>query len=132
MTKILGYFIAFIGQKVKNFSSGKTENFIRRVQPMYKKIVSGVVAAAMVLTTVTGLTNNLTANQTLLQASAAKLSGNELGEATFNEGKGLPWHVCESMTGKLKFNISNGTYNITIVNPGGESNEGESRWDCQV
>ena len=98
---------------------------------MYKKIVSGVVAAAMVLTTVTGLTNNLTANQTLLQASAAKLSGNELGEATFNEGKGLPWHVCESMTGKLKFNISNGTYNITIVNPGGESNEGESRWDCQ-
>ena len=98
---------------------------------MYKKIVSGVVATAMVLTTVTGLTNNLTENETIMQASAAKLSGNELGETTFNQSKGLPWHVCESMTGKLKFNISNGTYNITIVNPGGESNGGESRWDCQ-
>ena len=98
---------------------------------MYKKIVSGVVAAAMVLTTVTGITDNFTDKETTIQAAAARLSGNELGETTFNEGKGLPWHVCESMTGKLKFDISNGTYNITIVNPGGESNDGESRWDCQ-
>ena len=59
------------------------------------------------------------------------VTGDELGEVDFNNGKGLPWHICESMTGKMKFDISGGTYNITIVNPGGRSNGGEDRWDCQ-
>lgn len=66
-----------------------------------------------------------------LSEEIGNLSNNELGETDFNNGKGLPWHVCESMTGKLSFDISGGTYNITIVNPGGTSNGGEDRWDCQ-
>ncbi|MDO5125121.1 MAG: glycoside hydrolase family 9 protein, partial [Ruminococcus sp.] len=55
----------------------------------------------------------------------------EIGQSDFNDGKGLPWHICESMTGKMLFDISGGTYNLTIVNPGGTGNGGEDRWDCQ-
>ncbi len=58
-------------------------------------------------------------------------AGELLGQSDFTEGAGLPWHICESMTGKMEFNIDDGTYNITVVNPGGVSNGGEDRWDCQ-
>jgi endoglucanase len=59
------------------------------------------------------------------------LAGEQLGQSDFENGVGLPWHICESMTGEMEFSIDNGTYNITIVNPGGISNGGEDRWDCQ-
>ena len=58
-------------------------------------------------------------------------AGEQLGENDFDDGKGLPWHVMESMTGKMDFEIEDGVYRITIVNPGGRSNGGEDRWDCQ-
>jgi endoglucanase len=58
-------------------------------------------------------------------------AGEQLGQVDFDEGIGLPWHICESATGKMTFDISGGTYNIEIVNPGGKSNGGEDRWDCQ-
>ncbi len=58
-------------------------------------------------------------------------AGELLGETDFDDGKGLPWHVMESMTGKMEFEIEDGVYRITIVNPGGRSNGGEDRWDCQ-
>lgn len=58
-------------------------------------------------------------------------AGQMLGQTDFEDGVGLPWHVCESMTGKMEFEIDNGVYKITIVNPGGASNGGEDRWDCQ-
>ena len=58
-------------------------------------------------------------------------AGQMLGQTDFESGVGLPWHVCESMTGKMEFEIDNGVYKITIVNPGGGSNGGEDRWDCQ-
>ena len=58
-------------------------------------------------------------------------AGELLGQSDFNDGVGLPWHICESMTGKMDFSIDGGTYNITIENPGGVSNGGEDRWDCQ-
>ena len=57
--------------------------------------------------------------------------GEQLGQCDFNDGVGLPWHICESTTGKMDFTIDGGTYNITIENPGGVSNGGEDRWDCQ-
>ena len=63
---------------------------------------------------------------TPITASAGQL----LGETTFDK-KGLPWHVCESTPGKMSFDISDGVYKMTIVNPGGNSNGGEDRWDCQ-
>ena len=31
----------------------------------------------------------------------------------------------------MKFEVANGCYNILITNPGGLSNNGEGRWDCQ-
>lgn len=58
-------------------------------------------------------------------------AGEMLGQTDFDDGVGLPWHICESETGKMDFKIEDGKYKITIVNPGGKSNGGEDRWDCQ-
>jgi endoglucanase len=58
-------------------------------------------------------------------------AGQMLGQLNFDDGVGLPWHVCESATASLDFDIEGGTYNITIVAPGGLANGGEDRWDCQ-
>ncbi|MDO5559599.1 MAG: glycoside hydrolase family 9 protein [Oscillospiraceae bacterium] len=54
-----------------------------------------------------------------------------LGNTSFEENIGLPWHILESGTGKLNFDITDEKYNIEIVNPGGTSHLGEDRWDCQ-
>ncbi len=67
----------------------------------------------------------------LLSQTLTASAGELLGQSDFTEGIGLPWHICESMTGKMDFTIDDGTYNITIINPGGISNGGEDRWDCQ-
>ena len=72
-----------------------------------------------------------------VSASASSLAaltahaGMLLGEGTFNDGAGLPWHICESATGKMQFSVVDGVYAIKIENPGGASNGGEDRWDCQ-
>ena len=58
-------------------------------------------------------------------------AGEQLGQTDFDDGVGLPWHICESETGKMEFELKDGKYQITIVNPGGASNGGEDRWDCQ-
>ena len=63
--------------------------------------------------------------------SLTAYAGQELGHGDFNDGAGLPWHICESATGTMKFEIADGCYNILITNPGGLSNSGEGRWDCQ-
>ena len=58
-------------------------------------------------------------------------AGQQLGQTDFEKGVGLPWHVCESAPGEMDFEISDGVYKITIINPGGASKGGEDRWDCQ-
>lgn len=58
-------------------------------------------------------------------------AGQQLGQTDFENGVGLPWHVCESQPGEMEFEISDGVYKITVVNPGGASRGGEDRWDCQ-
>ena len=58
-------------------------------------------------------------------------AGEQLGETNFDSGRGLPWHIVESNTGEMDFEITGGKYVITIVNPGGASRGGEDRWDCQ-
>lgn len=58
-------------------------------------------------------------------------AGQQLGQTDFEDGVGLPWHVCESAPGEMDFDVTDGEYRITIVNPGGASNGGEDRWDCQ-
>ncbi len=87
---------------------------------MSKRLLSGVMAGAM-------SASALMAGMTSLTAYA----GQELGHGDFNDGAGLPWHICESATGTMKFEITDGCYNILITNPGGLSNDGEGRWDCQ-
>lgn len=85
-----------------------------------KRLLTGVMAAAM-------SASALTAGMTSLTVFA----GQELGHGDFNDGAGLPWHICESATGTMKFEITDGCYNILITNPGGLSENGEGRWDCQ-
>ena len=63
--------------------------------------------------------------------NTAVFAGQQVGQTDFVDGVGLPWHVCESIPGEMDFEISDGVYKITIVNPGGASNGGEDRWDCQ-
>ena len=58
-------------------------------------------------------------------------AGEQLGQLDFDEGIGLPWHICESAAGEMDFEIDDGVYRITIINPGGASRGGEDRWDCQ-
>ena len=87
---------------------------------MSKRLLSGVMAGAM-------SASALMAGMTSLTAFA----GQELGHGDFNDGAGLPWHICESATGTMKFEITDGCYNILITNPGGLTNNGEGRWDCQ-
>ncbi len=87
---------------------------------MSKRLLAGVMAVA-------STASALMAGMTSLTAYA----GQELGHGDFNDGAGLPWHICESATGTMKFEITDGCYNILITNPGGLSNDGEGRWDCQ-
>ncbi len=87
---------------------------------MSKRLLTGVTAVAMTASA-------LMAGMTSLTAYA----GQELGNGDFNDGSGLPWHICESATGTMKFEITDGCYNILITNPGGLSENGEGRWDCQ-
>ena len=90
-----------------------------------KSAIAGILSLAMAASGAVSTFAPLALQMTTASA------GEELGQVDFNKGAGLPWHVCESMTGKLKFDISGGAYNIEIVNPGGTGNGGEDRWDCQ-
>ena len=58
-------------------------------------------------------------------------AGQMLGQLDFNEGVGLPWHICESATAKMEFELNGENYQVTIVEPGGKATGGEDRWDCQ-
>ena len=58
-------------------------------------------------------------------------AGEQLGQTDFENSVGLPWHIMESGTGQMDFEIKDGQYVITIVSPGGASRGGEDRWDCQ-
>ena len=45
-------------------------------------------------------------------------AGQQLGQTDFENGVGLPWHVCESAPGEMEFEITDGEYKVTIVNSG--------------
>lgn len=82
-----------------------------------KKIAGGLMAAAMAVSAATAVI-----------APMGAFAGDQLGQSTFDEGIGLPWHTCETNPAKQSFNIKDGTYNVTIVNNDGP----ESRWDLQL
>ena len=82
-----------------------------------KKVAGGLMAAAMAASAATAV-----------MAPMGAFAGNQLGQSTFDDGVGLPWHTCETNPAKQTFDISDGTYNVTIVNNDGP----ESRWDLQL
>ncbi len=87
-----------------------------------KKVASVITMSAVTAFNVVGTSFMPTVNV---------YAGQQLGQTDFENGVGLPWHVCESQPGEMEFEISDGIYKITIVNPGGASRGGEDRWDCQ-
>lgn len=90
-----------------------------------RKWSSVVMAGLMAFTIVAGSVTAVL--PTTLDVSA----GQQIGQLNFDDGIGLPWHICESGTAKLKFNIDGGSYNVTVEKAGGELQGGEDRWDCQ-
>ena len=63
----------------------------------------------------------------VLTASAGEL----LGQTTFDSGSGLPWKCAAESPAQLSFEISGGTYNVTVINPGGVARGGYSSSDCR-
>ena len=91
-----------------------------------KRIIKRLSAAACaVLLSIAPISQGLSVMTLTAEA------GEQLGQTNFDDGSGLPWHICESATGEMDFEIDNGVYKITILNPGGASRGGEDRWDCQ-
>jgi endoglucanase len=75
---------------------------------------------------------SLLASAMTASAVVPAFAGENLGTTNFDNGVGLPWHICESGANtNLEFAIEDGVYRIWILNPGGESRGGESIWDCQ-
>lgn len=54
---------------------------------------------------------------------------NCIGQNDFDEGVGFPWYTCSAIPAEQQASISDGTYNIRIINPGGKTRGGDSRWD---
>ena len=82
-----------------------------------KKITGGLMAAAMAVSAATAVL-----------APMGAFAGNQVGQSTFDEGVGLPWHTCETNPAKQNFDIEDGTYNVHIVNQNGD----DGRWDLQL
>lgn len=87
-----------------------------------KKLAASATALAMVASAAASSISTLTA-----------YAGVVTGEGAFEDGVGLPWHICENGTAVMQFSIDreDGVYSIFIENPGGVDNGGVSRWDCQ-
>ena len=52
-----------------------------------------------------------------------------IDDSGFEDGIGIPWHICSTLPAEQKFTIRDGAYNVTIINPGGMNRGGDSRWD---
>lgn len=83
-----------------------------------KAITASFMAAAMLTTTVATV------------APMSVSAGMMVGESEFTK-KALPWHTCETSPAKQNFEIVDGKFKVTVVNPGGAAAGGESRWDLQ-
>ena len=101
--------------------------FSQEVENMKRSIGSRLINTLAAALIATGSFVPLAVRNLSLNADA----GEQLGQTDFDEGVGLPWHICESGPGKMDFEIDGGVYKITIVEPGGASKGGEDRWDCQ-
>ena len=55
-----------------------------------------------------------------------------LGQNSFDNGIILPWTVFAHNPAEQDFEVKDGSFNITIINPGGKKRGGESRWDLGI
>ncbi|HOH87104.1 hypothetical protein [Ruminococcus sp.] len=55
-----------------------------------------------------------------------------LGQNDFNDGIVLPWTAYSIRPAEQRFDTKDGSFNITIVNPGGYQRGGDSRWDLGI
>jgi endoglucanase len=78
------------------------------------KRISFFIALVMILSTFVGTST-----------FALTGAGDLIKTHTFDDGVGLPWHVVESYPAAASFDITGGTYNIKVTNPG------TNRWDVQ-
>lgn len=65
-------------------------------------------------------------------ASPVSVSAQMLGYFDFEAGVGFPWELVDKGPASVDCNISNGSYNIEIINPGGRLAGGEDRCDLQL
>ncbi len=83
-----------------------------------KKVIASLAAVTMLAGTV--------------GSSAYVFADGMLGDFDFDKGVGAPWCLVENGPAKSNYDISDGWYNIEIINPGGKSRGGEDRWDLQL
>ena len=83
-----------------------------------KRIAAGLVA----------ITAGLSAAAASAPMSVFAESEQILIQSDFDEGIGLPWYTTENAPARQDFDISDGTYTVTILNNDGP----ESRWDLQL
>lgn len=81
-----------------------------------KAIAGSLMAAVVAAAAVTG---------TMFPVSAS--AGELLGATNFEDGVGLPWHICSTAPAVQDFEIENGAYTVTVKNNFG----GSGRWDLQ-
>lgn len=85
-----------------------------------KRMISAVLSGAMLLSCAAMPVTTV----------SAESSGETPINTNFDNGVGLPWHTVTTAPALLKFDITGGTYNIEIINNGGEDVGGEDRYDC--
>ena len=91
-----------------------------KTHSLSRRILSSVISGAMLLSTAA------------MPASAYVVwNSGTLINIDFDNGVGLPWHTITTFPAQLNWDISDGTYNIEIVNNGGRDDGGADRWDCQ-
>lgn len=81
-----------------------------------KAVTASLMAAAMLTTTVATI------------APMSVSAGQVLGETNFDY-KALPWHTCETNPAKQTFDLDNGMFHVTILEPKGGDGD---RWDLQT
>ncbi|MEN8907595.1 MAG: glycoside hydrolase family 9 protein, partial [Clostridiales bacterium] len=89
-----------------------------------KKISIPFIVLAVIISTIMIVNVSISASVVLKEYEPGQL----LKETNFDEGSGLPWHICETSPADADFELKDGRYYVKVnkVNPNG----GE-RWDIQ-
>jgi endoglucanase len=91
---------------------------------MIKRLGVPLILIVTVLTTLIVISTSISADVVLKEYEPNQL----LKETNFDEGSGLPWHICETAPADADFELKDGRYYVTINELNEESGE---RWDIQ-